>query len=71
MAASPITVSALSDGNIDYAGKVAFHNLDYYRELTYDLQTAASTNRLEAFAVGLLGQSNSKQLRDQMPDLFR
>lgn len=71
MAASAITVSALSDDNIDYAGKVAFHNLDYYRELTHDLQAAASTNRLEAFAVGLLGQSNSKQLRDQMPDLFR
>ncbi len=71
MAASSITVSALSDDNIDYAGKVAFHNLDYYRDLTNDLQTAALTNRLEAFAVGLLGQSNSKQLRDQMPELFK
>lgn len=71
MASSPITVSALSDKNIDYAGKVAFHNLDYYRELTHDLQASATTNRLEAFVVGLLGQANSKQLRDQMPDLFR
>ncbi|MEN2990980.1 toll/interleukin-1 receptor domain-containing protein [Tistrella sp. BH-R2-4] len=71
MAASPITVSALSDKDIDYAGKVAFHNLDYYREFTHDLQISASTNRLEAFAVGLLGQANSKQLRDQMPDLFK
>ena len=71
VASSPITVSAMSDDNIDYAGKVAFHNLDYFREFAKELQLSTTEGRLEAFVVGLLGPGNIKELRKQMSELFK
>lgn len=70
LADSPLTAGAVRDERVVYAGKVAFHNLDYYRELGSRLRQAAAKGDFEAFVVGLIGQANTTQLSKQMPELF-
>lgn len=70
LAESPITVAALADDKIDFAGKVAFHNLDFYAELTMRLQQASAKGDFEAFVTGLIGQANTTQLGRQVSGLF-
>ncbi|MBY5523561.1 toll/interleukin-1 receptor domain-containing protein [Rhizobium leguminosarum] len=70
LAESAVTVSAVSDDKVDYAGKVAFHNLDYFREFAAELMNSAHSKRLEPMLVGLMGSDSTKQLREHMPDLF-
>ncbi|NTI17049.1 TIR domain-containing protein [Agrobacterium rhizogenes] len=70
LAESAITVSAASDDKVDYAGKVAFHNLDYFREFSKELMNSAHSGRMEPMLVGLIGPDSTKQLREHMPDLF-
>ncbi|MQW87782.1 toll/interleukin-1 receptor domain-containing protein [Sinorhizobium saheli] len=70
LADSPVTVSALSDDKVAYAGRVAFHNLDYYREFAADLAQAAHERRMEAFLVGMMGRASTKQIREAVPGLF-
>lgn len=70
-AESEITRTALNDPKVDFAGKVALHNLDYYDELAKLLNEAALKNNFEAFVTALLGQENTKQLNKEIPGLFK
>jgi len=70
VASSPVTAAAMNDELVDFAGKVAFHNLDVLTEFAGQLQKDAAGNRLEALVRELLGRENIAQLTTQMPDLF-
>lgn len=70
MADSLVATAALDDERIKYAGKVAFHNLDFFHKFAADLQQAIERNSVEAFVAGILGRSNTNQLRTQLPDIF-
>jgi len=71
LADSEITRTALTDSKVDFAGKVALHNLDYYAELARLLSDAALKNNFEAFVTGVLGHANTKQLTKEFPELFK
>lgn len=68
--ASPFAQSVLLDEKTDVASKAAFHNIDYYAELSQDLQQAAAKGDFEALLIGLLGKLNVTTLKKQMPELF-
>lgn len=70
VATSPVTAAAMDDELVDFAGKVAFHNLDVLTEFAGKLQRDAAGNKLEALVRELLGKENATQLVTQMPDLF-
>jgi queuine/archaeosine tRNA-ribosyltransferase len=70
VAASPVTTAALDDESVKFAGKVAFHNLDFFHKFAADLQQAVERGSVEAFVTGILGRSNTIQLRAQLPDIF-
>lgn len=70
VATSPVTAAAMDDDLVDFAGKVAFHNLDVLTRFAAELQAGVSSNRLEALVRELLGRENAIQLSNQMPDLF-
>ncbi len=71
VATSPVTAAAMDDDLVDFAGKVAFHNLDVLTKFADELQTGAASNRLEALVRELLGRENAIQLASQIPDLFK
>ncbi|MES3110089.1 TIR domain-containing protein [Sphingomonas aurantiaca] len=68
---SDITVQAFADPRVDFAGKVAFHNLDVLTSFARELQEFAGTNRLEALVRERLGRDNSAELVARVPELFR
>lgn len=70
VADSEITRAAMVDKSIDYAGKAAFHNLDYYMEFTKLLRDAAASDRLEVLILSLLGNTGMEQLREKFPELL-
>lgn len=71
LAKSVVTSVAVDDDRVDFAGKVAFSNLEYFTNFTTDLQKATAKGSLEAFVVGLIGKANAEQLGAQIPDLFQ
>jgi len=71
VADSPITREALADKAVDFAGKVAFHNLDYFAGLMKNMREAISERSIEAFVVGLAGKDTVNQLKKQVPGLFK
>lgn len=68
---SIITREALKDTAIDFAGKVAFHNLDYFSCFLDDLREFTKEKNLEAFVVRLTGKDITNQLKKQVPGLFK
>jgi hypothetical protein len=71
VADSPITRGALTDKAVDFAGKVAFHNLDYFADLMKNMREAVSGRSMEAFVVGLVGRDAVTQLKKQISGLFK
>jgi queuine/archaeosine tRNA-ribosyltransferase len=71
VADSPITRDALKDPAIDFAGKVAFHNLDYFASLVKSMREAVSEGSIEALVVGLAGKDTANQLKKHVPGLFK
>jgi TIR domain len=71
VADSSITREALKDQNVDFAGKVAFHNLDYFASLVKNMREAVTEGSIEAFVVGLAGKDTANQLKIQVPGLFK
>ena len=65
-AVSPITVAAAADRSLPFAARAALHNLDYYDELTDQLQSYAAKDGLETLVTGLLGGL----LKKKAPGLF-
>lgn len=71
LATSHVVTSALTNDDVAFSGKVAFHNLDYYLELVDRLRVAAINNGFGALATDLMGKANVVQLSQQVPGLFR
>ncbi|GLS17014.1 hypothetical protein GCM10007874_00290 [Labrys miyagiensis] len=71
VADSPVTRAAFLDDNIDFAGKVAFHNIDYYTAFMRELRNAISNNRLEAFIAERIGKAAAQQMNREVEGLFR
>jgi queuine/archaeosine tRNA-ribosyltransferase len=55
---------------VDYAGKVAFHNLEYFTTFSQQLRERTRSGRLEAFVTGLVGAPNAEELTRKIPELF-
>lgn len=68
---SSIAREALEDPAVDFAGKVAFHNLDYFTNFVRDMREAITEGSMEAFVVGLVGKDTASQLKKQVPGLFK
>lgn len=71
LADSAVAREALEDQAIDFAGKVAFHNLDYFTGFMNGMQEAVTAGSFEAFVVGLVGKDTARQLKKQVPDIFK
>ncbi|MCC4113883.1 toll/interleukin-1 receptor domain-containing protein [Aromatoleum toluclasticum] len=71
VADSPITRDALEDSAVGFAGKVAFHNLDYFDWFVKSMREAVTEGSMEAFVVGVVGKDTTNQLKKQVPGLFR
>jgi hypothetical protein len=69
-AESQVTLDAFDDGKIEYAGRVALHNLDYFRQFNDKLMHALKTNQMESMLVEIIGPASVKQIKDAIPDLF-
>lgn len=67
---SQVTLAAIDDDRVGYAGKVAFHNLDYYRSFAAKLYEHAHTSRMEAFVLKTLGDGATNQITAQLPGIF-
>lgn len=70
LAESSIAREALEDSAIDFAGKVAFHNLDYFASFMKEMLEAITEGNMYAFLVGLTGKDTANQLKQQVPGLF-
>lgn len=70
-ASQPFVNEALADPNVGYAGKVAFHNLDYFAEFMTMLRGMFVAQNEEAFLVGLLGKKRLADLKVQFPELLQ
>jgi hypothetical protein len=70
LADSPVTLAAMNDPAVDFAGKVAFHNIDFYVDFTKKLQGYSANNDLHAFVMGVIGKANTEQLTKEISGLF-
>ncbi len=70
-ARSPFVQAALDDTEIEFAGKVVFHNLDYFADFVTIMRDMFAEGAVEAFVFGLLGKRAATQLKEQFPRLFR
>lgn len=71
VADSLVTREALENPEIDFAGKVAFHNLDYYAGFVEEMRKHVREGNLEAFVVELTGLATVNQLKKGVPGLFK
>lgn len=62
---------ALDDPGIDFAGKVAFHNIDYFLKFGERLREAVGTGGLGTFITGRLGKTAAEILQGSTKGLFR
>lgn len=69
-AESQVTLDAFDDEKIEYAGRVALHNLDYYRQFNVRLKDALEARQMESMLVDIIGPASVKQIKDAIPDLF-
>lgn len=71
LSASVIVRESLKEGSgVDFAGKVGFHNIDYFLEFGTKLRDAASKGRLEGFVTARLGKAAVEKLHDAAPGIF-
>lgn len=68
---SSIAREALEDSAVDFAGKVAFHNLDYFAGFIKDMQEAFTEGSIGSFVAKLVGKDTFNQLKKQLPGLFK
>ncbi|CDZ31018.1 Hypothetical protein NGAL_HAMBI490_58910 [Neorhizobium galegae bv. officinalis] len=71
VADSDVARSALLDDKVDFAGKAAFHNIDYYTNFMRDLREAVTNERLEAFVAERIGKAPIQQLKREVEELFK
>ena len=61
----------MEDTDIDFAGKVVFHNLDYYTSFIKRMREYINEDNMEAFVIGMTGKAIAKQLKQQLPGIFK
>jgi hypothetical protein len=66
-----IAGQALDDPGVDFAGKVAFHNIAYFMRFNETLREMARENRLESFVTARLGKAATEMLRRLSPEVFK
>ena len=66
-----IAHQALDDPGIDFAGKVAFHNIAYYMSFDTKLREMAKEGRLESFVTSKLGKAATEMLLRLNPEVFK
>lgn len=71
LADSVIARDALEDQAIDFGGKVAFHNLDYFSRYEKNLREAIVSGSIEAFVVEIVRKDAVTQLKKQIPGFFK
>lgn len=71
MAKSPITQGAIASDKVDFAGKIAFHNLEIMTNFATRLQEKAKRGGLKALALETVGSQNAKELERRLPELFK
>lgn len=64
-AVSAVTRAAVAENGFPFAVRAALHNLDYYDDLTRQLQSYAAKGGMETLVTGLLGGPNTRQLAEQ------
>jgi queuine/archaeosine tRNA-ribosyltransferase len=67
---SALAKTALESPKVAFAGKVAFHNLEYYITFAKIMRDAVADDRIEPFIVGLLGKKVNL-LSESLPELFK
>ncbi|ANK94034.1 MULTISPECIES: TIR domain-containing protein [Rhizobium] len=68
---SQVTLDAIDDPKIEYAGKVALHNLDYYRQFEVRLANAMKYKQMENMLTDMIGPASVQQIRNAIPDIFQ
>lgn len=70
-AESSITREALNDPAIGFAGKVAFHNLDYFNRFAKSMREAVVEGSMNAFISQITDKDTVAQLKKQVPGLLK
>ncbi|WP_027579791.1 toll/interleukin-1 receptor domain-containing protein [Bradyrhizobium sp. Ai1a-2] len=70
VAQSPIVRDAVNSDKINYAGKVLFHNMDYFAQFLGDLRSATHGGKLVRFLSERLPVGSMPQLESALPEVF-
>jgi queuine/archaeosine tRNA-ribosyltransferase len=70
VALSPIVREAAGSDAINYAGKVIFHNMDYFAQFVGDLRSATHGGKLVRFLSERLPTGSMPQLEAALPEVF-
>ncbi|MDP3960218.1 MAG: toll/interleukin-1 receptor domain-containing protein [Pseudorhodobacter sp.] len=65
-----IASDALDDPGIEFAGRVAFHNIDYFLRFGAKLREMVMKDRLESFVTARLGKAAAEMLQRLNPGVF-
>ncbi|MDY7069849.1 hypothetical protein PsexTeo8_65270 [Pseudomonas extremaustralis] len=59
-----------ADPDIEYAGRVALYNLEYYEEFGHMMRSMITTKDAEPFATGIMRMFSAHELRKLFPEIF-
>lgn len=68
---SALAAALIQDPSTGFGGKVAFHNLNYFRDFTRLMQQMFADNAVEAFLAGLLGKKPAARVKESLPGCYR
>lgn len=67
---SSILAEVVRSPHINFAGKVAVHNITFFLQFTQELRAAFLNARIEDFARGVIGAEHVSALTREFPELF-
>lgn len=70
LAVSSVTREAVSNEGINYAGKVIFHNLDFFAEWMGELRRVVLEGKLDRFLTENLPKGSMRQLERALPEVL-
>lgn len=65
-----MTREAVSNEGINYAGKVIFHNLDFFAEWMGELRRVVLEGKLDRFLTENLPKGSMRQLERALPEVL-
>lgn len=68
---SSILAEVVRNPHINFAGKVAFHNISFFLQFTQELRAAFLSGKIEDFARGVIGTEHVAALTREFPELFQ